>query len=58
MSTATSEELAEKCRDAGASITVFSLSNDPDLKRIRELVKQADTPCLFAMDSGNESALA
>jgi hypothetical protein len=58
MSTATSGELAEKCRETGASVTVFSLSNNPDLERIRELVKQADTPCLFAMDSGHESALA
>jgi len=45
-------------REDRPSVTVYSLGKDPDLGALRSRVKAAQTPCLFAMDSGFENALA
>jgi len=41
-----------------ADINVFPLDGEPDYDELAELVKKAGSSCLFAMDSGAESALA
>lgn len=58
MTAGSEENLPEKAREASAAITLFTLSPEPDLERIRALMGKVETPCLFAMDSGLENALA
>jgi len=52
-------ELANALDDApAADLTILCMGDEPDFKELRELVDAAESSCLFAMDSGAESALA
>jgi solute carrier family 12 (sodium/potassium/chloride transporter), member 2 len=44
--------------EGNPSVTVYSLSSDSDLKDILLKARSTGAPCLFAMDSGFENALA
>ncbi|MDK2911571.1 MAG: solute carrier family 12 (sodium/potassium/chloride transporter), er 2 [Methanolobus sp.] len=41
-----------------ASINIFSLEPEPDFEFIRMDVEKTGSSCLFALDSGEENALA
>jgi hypothetical protein len=41
-----------------ADLNIFGLSPEPDFDKIRRLVDQTDSTCMFVRDSGLESALA
>jgi hypothetical protein len=41
-----------------ASINIFSLDVEPDFEFIRMVVEKTGSSCLFALDSGEENALA
>ena len=41
-----------------SSLNIFSLSPEPDLAAVRRTVEKTQSACLFALDSGEESALA
>ena len=41
-----------------SSLNIFSLSPEPDLAAVRRIVEKTQSACLFALDSGEESALA
>ncbi|MGI8631978.1 MAG: amino acid permease [Solirubrobacterales bacterium] len=41
-----------------ADLNVLALDRDPDLELAREIVRLSGASCLFALDSGNENALA
>ncbi|MDK2834703.1 MAG: solute carrier family 12 (sodium/potassium/chloride transporter), er 2 [Methanolobus sp.] len=41
-----------------ASINIFSLDPEPDFEFIRMAVEKTGSSCLFALDSGEENALA
>ena len=41
-----------------ADLTILCMSDEPDFAEIRDLLEAAGSSCLFAMDSGLESALA
>ncbi len=49
-------ELAATVGDA-VRLTLFSMDENPDLERIAQRTRAADTPCLFVLDSGLENAL-
>jgi hypothetical protein len=44
--------------DLTAAITIFTLRLPADFSQMRERASRAETPCLFALDSGRENALA
>ncbi|MCF8143608.1 MAG: amino acid permease [Deltaproteobacteria bacterium] len=45
--------------DSGDSaITIFSITDEVDFRELRKRIQLARSPCLFAMDSGWENALA
>ncbi len=41
-----------------SSLNIFSLPQDPDLEVVRQMVEKTQSACLFALDSGDENALA
>ena len=41
-----------------ADLNVVPMEDEPDFGKLRKLVEAAGSSCLFAMDSGTESALA
>ncbi len=52
------EGLEESPRIPSASLHVFCMSLDPDLDLARALTEKTGSSCLFALDSGEENALA
>jgi hypothetical protein len=49
---------ADEEDDLTAAITIFTLRLPADFSQMRERASRAETPCLFALDSGRENALA
>jgi amino acid transporter len=49
---------ADEEDDLTAAITIFTLRLPADFSQLRERASRAETPCLFALDSGRENALA
>ena len=43
---------------AGATITLFSMTAESNLRILGERAHATGMPCIFAMDGGNENALA
>ncbi len=52
------EGMEESSRIPSASLHVFCMSLDPDLDLARALTEKTGSSCLFALDSGEENALA
>lgn len=42
---------------SGISVTLFSMNSDTDFETMNSLAEQANSLCVFAMDSGKENAL-